>query len=116
MKVDSVSTQPAPASSSAAIVTGSNVLRPAIAAARPKPALAQRTIASVDSTWRSRVDPIAPATAPTPNEPSSSPYVSGPPAISVFAISGINAITPLAPMQKSALRSSTMRIAGDIDT
>ncbi len=116
LNVDSASTQPAPATLSAIIVSGSAVLIAAPAAATPKPMLAERTMTSVDHSLRNCDVRTPPATAPTPNAPSSAPYVNGPPAIRSFAISGINDMTELAPMPNTAPRSSTVAMAGDIAT
>ena len=71
---------------------------------------AQRTMASVDSLSRNRAALNALVTAPTPNAPSKSPYVSGPPATRCFATNGSNARIEIAPKPKTAERSRTVRM------
>ena len=78
--------------------------------------VAVRTMPSVESRCRMRALASAPATAPTPNAPSIAPKVSGPPAIRTFTTIGSSAISELAPMPNRKLRSSTLRMSGDIAT
>ena len=116
LNVERLSTQPAPARSSAAIVSSRCVLTPTIAAASARAQPAQRTMASVDSspaqargseraghrTDTERAEQQAVRQRSTVDE--------------IFATSGSSARIELAPKPKTALRTRTVRMTGDIAT
>src|SRR5580704_7280890 len=83
---------------------------PHVAAA--KTAVAPDTILSTESAALARCNTIAPATAPTPKQPSSKPYPSELP-VRFFATAGSSAQKALAKKITQAERTSNLRISGE---
>ena len=107
-----MSTHEAPPTTNTSSVSGSHGLNAATNEVSPKPMVATRTSDSFAKRSRAAALRSAPHTAPPPNVPKSTPYVSAPPPSKSRAMSGISAQIALPSMPSEKARNSTARIAG----